>query len=471
MAARPSPAMSKIVVDTLIHARWVLPIRPDPELVLSHHSLAVRAGEILAILPTTSAVETYSATKTITRPHHVVMPGFVNAHTHTGLTLLRGAGDDSPTFQWLRDRVWPIEGAFAARPGFCYDGAMLSAAEMTRSGTTAFADMYFDVDACARATVTAGLRAVLGMPAIKFPSAFAADIAGYLRLGEAARDKHGHQSRLSFAYAPHAPYTVPDAAWQDIVARAKTAGVRVMTHLHEMEDEVVASSNLDRSNGACHLSDNAARPLANLDTLGVLSDQLLAAHMVHLTDEEIQLCSDRGVHVVHCPSANGKLGSGFCPVKKLLDAGVNVALGTDSVCSNNSLNMFSEMKLAALVAKNCNRDPTVLPAKQALEMATINGARALGLDAAVGSLEVGKRADLITVELGTHSGNSPVYSVHSALVYAAGRTDVTDVLVDGDALMEDKKLLKIDEADVCAKAQKWGDAIEKEFPLNAPSSK
>lgn len=463
--------MSKIAVDTLIHARWVLPIRPDPELVLSHHSLAVRAGEIIGILPTPAAVATYSAAKTLSRPHHVIMPGIINAHTHTGLTLLRGAADDSPTDEWLRGRVWPIEGAFAARPGFCYDGAMLSAAEMTRSGTTTFADMYFDADACARATVTSGLRAVIGMSAIGFPSAFATDIPAYLRLGEAVRDKHARESRLTFAYAPHAPYTVPDAAWKDIVVRMEAAGVRMLTHLHETKDEVMSSSILDRDNGACHMSDNAARPLANLDALGVLSDKLLAAHMVHLTDDEVQLCRDRGVHVAHCPSANAKLGSGFCPVKKLFDAGVNVALGTDSVCSNNSLNMFSEMKLAALVAKNCHRDPTVLPAKQALEMATINGARALGLDAAVGSLEVGKRADLIVVELGTHSGNSPVYSVHSALVYAAGKSDVSDVVVDGDILMENKNMLKIDEAEVCAKAQKWGDAIAKEFPLPTSPSK
>ncbi len=317
-------SLSPILVDTLIHARWILPVRPRVESVLAHHSLAIRNGKIIAILPTVAAVETYTASTTLFRPRHVLLPGLINAHTHSGMTLMRGAADDTALHEWLRGRVWPIEAAFAPRPGFCFDGALLSAAEMTRGGTTAFADMYWDADACARATLTAGLRGVIGMVAIAFPSNFGTDVDDYLRKAEVVRDKYAAEPLLRFAYAPHAPYTVPDAAWKDILARSRESGAQIHAHVHETKEEVVASEILDRGCGACHMSDNAARPLANLDELGLLNENFIAAHMVHLTDREIALCAERGVHVAHCPSSNAKLASGFCLVKKLLAAGVTL---------------------------------------------------------------------------------------------------------------------------------------------------
>ncbi len=463
---------SKIAVDLLIHARWVLPIRPNPKTVLSQHSLAVNMGKIVDILPTSSALDKYTATSELHRPKHALLPGLINTHAHSGMTLMRGCADDDTLHDWLHGRVWPIEGEFLGQEGFCHDGALLTAAEMTRGGTTTFNDMYWDIDAAAHAVSKAGMRAVLGMVLIGFPSAYATTTEEYLARGEASMKLFSNNDRLTFAYCPHAPYTVPDSAWEEVARRAQSKNILIHTHIHETAAEVTASHVLDRSSEACHRSDQQMRPLHNLDRLGVFNSPVIAAHMAHTNEADISILSKRNVAIAHCPTSNAKLAVGWCDTRALLDAGVTVGLGTDSACSNNSLDMFSEMKLAALLAKNRTGDATVLDAATALEMATINGAKALGLESRVGSIQCGKQADIITVELGTHAGNSPVFCVQSALVYAAVRSDVCDVFVDGDCLMKDKQLLKLDEEEVCRRAQEWADRIEKKFPLgNAAASK
>lgn len=459
-----------IAVDLLIHARWVVPIRPVAKTVLSRHSLAVRDGKILDVLPTEHALSKYTAASTISRPRHAVMPGLINAHTHTGMNLMRGCADDSTLHDWLRGRVWPIEAEFLTQEGFCYDGALLATAEMTRGGTTTFNDMYWDPDAAARATLEAGMRATLGIVLIGFPSKYGTTTEQYLERGEKTRKKYAKHPTLDFAYCPHAPYTVPDDAWKEVVKRALDTDALVHTHIHETAEEVHSSEVLDKTHEACHLSDNAARPLANLESLGLLKTKMVSAHMCHTNANDIKMLSDNSdtVSIAHCPTSNAKLAVGFCDTLGLQKNSINVSLGTDSACSNNNLDMFSEMKLATLFAKNLSGDASVLPAETALEMATINGAKSLHKEAEIGSLEVGKCADFITVEMGTHVGNSPVFCVLSALVYAAARTDVVDVYVDGKCLMHEKKLLRFDEESLVKKAQEWADKIEAKFPSGKP---
>lgn len=450
-------------VDTLIVAGWVLPVAPDENQVLRDHAIAITSGKIIDILPASDARSKYTAAMQLDRPESVVMPGLINAHTHTGMTLMRGLADDMPLLQWLHEVIWPVEAVFASKEEFCYDGVLLSVAEMVRGGVTCFADMYWSPDAAARAAIEIGVRAIIGMTLIAFPSAYASEVDEYIDKGHQVMERYRGEERLTFAYSPHAPYTVPTSAWEKLKDLSEEKGLRVHTHLHETEEECTASLALDRNNPACHMSDSKCHPLENFARIGLLSDRLVAAHMVHLTDDEITLCADMGVHVAHCPSSNSKLASGFCPVHKLLSAGVNVAIGTDSACSNNSLCMFNEMKLTALNAKNLAGDASAVPASTVLKMATINGAKAFGIDGITGSLEVGKSADLICIDVETHAGNSPMFHPHSAIVYAASRDDVNDVMVDGKLLLRCKKYCTLDLVDILRRMKHWRREIEQRF--------
>lgn len=456
--------MGKQVVDSVLVARYLLPMAPDETVVLENHAVVMDAGLILGVLPVDEADEMYEPRERIERLDHVVLPGLINAHTHTGMTLMRGRGDDQPLLEWLHETVWPIETAFASSPEFSEDGALLSVAEMLRGGITSFSDMYWFPEAAAKVALKSGMRAVIGMIIIGFPSAYATTPDDYIEKGHAVRDKYAHEPTLHFTYAPHAPYTVPDEVWEKLQMLSSTTGAQIHTHLHETKEECVASLSLQRDDPACHMSDHCIHPIANFDRMGLLTPNLVAAHMIHLTDDEIALCAARGVHVAHCASSNAKLASGFCPVHKLLAAGVNVALGTDSAASNNSLNMFGEMRMAALVAKNMAGDARVVPASTALKMATINAARALGISDVTGSLEIGKAADCIAVEVETHAGNTPLFNVHSALVYAGNREDVTDVFVNGEILVREKKLVKISQEDVLKRTAFWKAKIKELFP-------
>lgn len=453
-------------VDVIIDAGWVIPVAPDEKTFLRNTSLVIRDTDIIDVLPTNVVHEKYTAETRLSRPNCVAMPGLVNAHTHSGMTLMRGRGDDQRLLDWLRKTIWPIEGEFAAKPEFCHDGCLLGIAEMLRGGVTTFADMYLYPATAAKAVVETGIRAVLGMVGIAFPTGYATTADDYIKNGHAARSQYLGESRITWVYAPHAPYSVPTSMWHRLDSLAKQENCRIHTHLHETRDECIASVNLDRSNPACHMSEHACTPLEDLDRIGLVNDRLVAAHMVHLTDAEIEKCAMRRVNVVNCPTSNAKLASGFCRVDKLLKAGVNVALGTDSACSNNSLDLRAEMKLTALSAKNLSGDAAFLPATTAIKMATMNGAKAFGLEEAIGSLEIGKRADIICIDVNTHAGNTPMFNPHSAVVYASAREDVRDVLVDGKFLLCDGEYKTINMKHVLDRATYWRKQIDEKFPMD-----
>lgn len=380
---------------------------------------------------------------------------------------------------WLRETVWPIEGAFASKPEFCRDGTLLACAEMIRGGITTFADMYLFPETTAPAVMNqVGMRAVLGLISFVFPTAYAStpeeyharaervlNEFGYVADDPGGNDRIKHDSLVTFAFAPHAPYTVKSTDWERVRDMAKRYNVRIHTHMHETRNEVEASKALNRSDPACHLSERPCSPMEDLYDRNVITDRFVAAHMVHLSDNDFKLCVNSNMHVVHCPTSNSKLGSGFCGAHKLVAAGVNIALGTDSACSNNSLDIRAEMKLAALNAKNLTNDATVFAAHEVLKMGTINGARAFGLDDITGSLEKGKKADLCTFDVESTAGNSPMFDPMAAIVYAAERDDVRDVMVNGRFLLRDKKFLTLDLDDVMKRMKYWKGEIMNKFPM------
>lgn len=414
-SARRRPDRTVLTVDSLIECRWLAPVRPAP--LLSDHALAIDGERIVAVLPVAQARRRFEARERTVLDRHLVTPGLVNAHTHASMTLLRGVGDDLPLQRWLRERIWPLEQALVDED-FVYDGARLAALEMLRAGVTTCSDMYFHPHACARGLRSVGMRAVLGIIAIEMATRYAADADDYLRQGLAARDALRDDPLVSFTVAPHAPYTVSDATLRRCALLAEELDLPLHIHVHETDGEIAES-----------LRAHGLRPLARLDRLGLATERLIAVHAVHLSAAEIDLLAARGASVVHCPVSNLKLASGIAPAAALAAAGVNLALGTDGAASNNRLDILDEMRLAALLAKG-GGDAAVLPAAQVLEYATLNGARALGLERRIGSIEVGKDADLVAFDLGA-AETMPVYDPVSHLVYACGRENVSDVWVGG----------------------------------------
>ncbi len=434
--------------DLLIHARWVIPVEPERQ-VLPHHAVAVRDGRIAAVLPSDQARREISAGEVVELPGHALIPGLVNAHTHAAMNLFRGLADDLPLMIWLQNHIWPAEQRWVG-PAFVAAGTRLALAEMIRSGTTCFNDMYFHPDVTAEAALAAGMRAVVGMILIDFPSSWAGDAGEYLDRGLALHDRYRHEPLVKMIFAPHAPYTVSDAPLQKVRTLAEELALPIHMHVHETAAEV---AEFEQHRGE--------RPLAHLDALGLLGPNLVAVHMTQLDDAEIERLAATGVKVVHCPQSNLKLASGFCPVARLLAAGMTVALGTDGAASNNDLDMLDEMRTAALLAKGVAGDAAAVPAHQALAMATLHGARALGLEEEIGSLVPGKWADLAAVNLETVE-TTPLYDPVSHLVYAAGRDQVTHLWVAGKALMTERRLLTLDETAIRNEACKWADRVHNE---------
>jgi 5-methylthioadenosine/S-adenosylhomocysteine deaminase len=358
------------------------------------------------------------------------------------MSLMRGLADDLPLMDWLNHHIWPTEQKWVSAD-FVHDGSFLACAEMIRSGTTCVNDMYFFPEETVRAVETAGMRASVGLIVIDFPSAYALDADEYLSKGIELHDQLHNNTLITTAFAPHAPYTVSDTALTRIATYAEELDIPIHIHLHEIADEVNQA-----------VEQTGQRPIERLEKLGLLSPRLLAVHMTQLSDDEIEKCAEAGVHVIHCPESNLKLASGFCPVHDLQQAGTNLALGTDSAASNNDLDMLSEMRSAALLAKGVSGNASALPAEAALRMATINGAKALGLEKEIGSLETGKAADIIAVDL---SGveTQPVYNPVSQLVYSTDRSRVTDVWVAGKHLLKDRVLTTLDMDKILAKAKEW----------------
>jgi 5-methylthioadenosine/S-adenosylhomocysteine deaminase len=427
-------------VDLRIDARWTVPVEPAG--TLQDHALIVDDGRIVALVKIMDAERSYTAKAHVALPDHVLIPGLVNAHTHAAMTLLRGIADDVPLKVWLEEHIWPREGRFVA-PEFVHDGTLLAAAEMLRGGITCCNDMYFFPDAAARAYEEAGMRAMLGMPILDFPTPYAADADAYLARGLAARDAFKDAARLTFSLAPHAPYTVGDATWNTVVMYSRQLDVAIQTHVAETRAEV------DDARTATHET-----PLGRLDRLGATGPAFIAIHAVHLDGADIDRLATQGCHVVHCPGSNMKLASGIAPLAELLSRGINVALGTDGAASNNRLDLFEEMRLASLLAKVATGDAAAVPAPTALRMATLNGAIALGLDAQIGSLSIGKQADVTAVRIADVE-TLPMYDPLSHLVNAAGRERVSDVWIAGQRVVQDGRLTTIDVAAVTSRARAW----------------
>jgi 5-methylthioadenosine/S-adenosylhomocysteine deaminase len=431
--------------DLLIHAQWVLPVDAGDR-QLTDHAVAVRDGRILALLPSAEARRSIEADRVVELPGHCLIPGLVNAHTHAAMTLMRGMADDLPLMTWLHEHIWPAEKRWVD-PGFVGDGTRLALLEMLRGGVTCFNDMYFFPEVTAQAAADAGMRAVVGMIVVDFPTAYAEDAQTYIAKGLALHDRYRGHPLIRTAFAPHSPYAVADGPLERVRTLADELEVQVHIHLHETRDEVVAS-----------LRDHGERPLARLDRLGLVGPGLTAVHMTQLEEPEIERLAAAGAHVVHCPESNLKLASGFCPAVRLLAAGVNVALGTDGAASNNDLNLLGEMRSAALLGKGVAGSASALPAAQALCMATINGARALGLEDEIGSIEPGKSADLAALDL-RDPHTQPLYHPVSQLVYSAGRHQVRQVWVQGRQLIRDGVPTSLDPPTVIAAAQAWAERL------------
>ena len=435
MNARPESC------ELLIEAGWVVPVEPHG-VVLERHAVAVHQGAIVAVLPVDEARERFAPREVVSRPGSVLIPGLVNAHTHNPMTLMRGVADDLALHAWLQHHIWPVEAAVIG-PEFVADGVALAIAEMLRGGTTCCNENYFFPDVQAATYKRHGFRARVGLPVIDFPTAWAKTDDEYFDRAGEVHDQWRGDPLVSTAFAPHAPYTVSDASFGRIRMLADQLDIPVHCHVHETAHEVAESQER-----------HGQRPLARLDRLGLVNDRLIAVHMTVLDDAEIALCAQRGVSVVHCPESNLKLASGFCPVARLQAAGVNLAIGTDGAASNNDLDMFGELRTAALLAKAVASDPTALDAASALRAATLGSARAMGLEAQVGSLEVGKQADLACIDLDPIE-TQPLFNVLSQLAYATGRHQVSDVWIAGRAKLRDRVLVDMDLDALAANARQW----------------
>jgi len=432
-------------IDLLIDARWVVTVNNNND-VLEQHSVAIDKGRIIEILPSSVASDRY-----IAKTHHqlgdkALMPGLINCHTHAAMSLFKGFADDLPLMDWLENHIWPAESKWVDEK-FVHDGTELAMAEMLRSGTTCFTDMYFFPDVIAKAVNQSGMRAAVGMIVLDFPTVWAQNADEYIEKGLRLRDEYREHSRIKTIFAPHAPYTVSEAALSQVRMLSDEMDLPVTMHIHETQSEV------DQA-----ISQKQKRPLQSLNELGLVSPNLIAVHMTALNDDDIALLAENAANIVHCPESNLKLASGFCPLGRLLNANINVCLGTDGSASNNDLDMFGEMKTAALLAKAVAADASCANANDMLRMATINGAKALGMSDEIGSLEVGKAADMIAIDF---SGleSQPVYNPVSHLVFNTGRNQVSDVWVKGRHLLKARSLTRLDEDEIISKTRAWNDKI------------
>ncbi|HRH80397.1 MAG TPA: TRZ/ATZ family hydrolase [Thiobacillaceae bacterium] len=437
------------VCDLRLDPEWIIPVEPAGT-VLRRHSLLVRGGRITALLPRDEA-DAWTAGEHVGLPGHALIPGLVNLHTHAAMSLLRGYADDLPLMEWLQKHIWPAEGRWMS-PEFVRDGSRLACLEMLRGGVTCFNDMYFFPEATLEAAVEARIRVAAGLIVIDFPTAYAADPDGYLQKGIQLRDAWKQEPLASFCLAPHAPYSTGDRTLEKVVTYAAQLDLPIHMHVHETRDEIAQG-----------MASHQLRPLARLRNLGLLGPNFIAVHAVHLSAGETDLLAEHGCHVAHCPSSNLKLASGLAPVADLLGKGINVGIGTDSAASNNRLDLWEEMRLTALLAKGVADDPAAVPAHAALEMATLGGARALGLDGELGSLVPGKQADLVAVDL-SGPETQPCYDPISQLVYSADRRTVRHVWVAGEAVVADGVCVTLESAEVLHRARAWRDRISPPHP-------
>jgi 5-methylthioadenosine/S-adenosylhomocysteine deaminase len=433
-------------VDTLVTARWVVPVEPAGS-VLEDHAIAIRGGRIVAVLPAAEARTRFDAAEILERPDHVLLPGLVNAHTHAAMVLLRGRAENLPLGRWLRSTVWPLERRWVD-PEYVRDGTTLAIAEMLRAGITCFADMHLWPDVVAQTAAAAHIRASVGLVVTEAATRWAGTADEYIDRGMHLRDEYKGDPLISTHFAPHAPYSASDATLARVRRLADELDLPVAMHLHETAHEVEQS-----------LQAHGRRPLARLAALGLASPQLVAIHMTQVNAEDMDTLAESGASVVHCPESNLKLGSGVCPVARLLGRGVRVALGTDGAASNNDLDLLAEARIAGLLSSGIAATPGDLVAADLLRMATLEGARTLGLGEITGSLEPGKWADLCCINLRA-ARSWPVHDPVTAVIYAASAQQVTDTWVAGRQLLADGHLRYIDESAVLERAERWRERLD-----------
>ena len=410
----------------LIEPEWIAPVAPVAA-VLTEHSVAVKDDLIVAVLPRQHAHARFPDATRMPLPRQLLVPGLVNAHTHVAMSLLRGIGDDLPLHTWLRQCIWPLEGRLMSAE-FVHDGSLLGCAEMLLSGITCINDMYFFPEQTASAASSLGMRSSVGIIVIDFASAYGSGPDEYLRKGLELRDRLREDPLTSFCLAPHAPYTLADRSFERIARLTGELGLPVHCHVHETVQEIDES-----------LTQHGERPLARLARLGIVGPELIAVHAVHLEEQELELLARNGASIVHCPHSNLKLASGIAPTVRMLEHGINVALGTDGSASNNRLDLLGEARTAALLAKGTSGHADAWPATAILEAMTLGGARALGLGDRIGSIEPGKQADLVSFEL-DGPALSPVYDPISQFIYAAGRENLRESWIAGDHVVHEQQL-------------------------------
>jgi len=432
------------VVQVLLPS-WVVPVVPEGR-VLEDHAVVVESDRIAAVIPVDEVEARFPDAERIELPGRVLIPGLVNMHTHSAMALLRGLADDLPLMRWLHENIWPAEKIIMG-PDYVRAGTRLAMAEMLRAGTTCFNDNYFFPDVTAEAAVSAGMRSVIGMPVIGFPTPWAETEDEYFRRGLEVQRRFADEPMAGISFVPHAPYSVGDDAFRRIARLAEELDIVVHLHLLEAPGEIESSREA-----------HGLHPLDRLESLGLLGPRLLAVHMTQITDADIPRLARAGVHVVHCPDSNMKLASGICPVASLDAAGMNVCIGTDGAASNNDLSLLAEMRQTALLAKVSSGDPEAIPAARALSMATINGARALGMEDEIGSIQVGKQADLAAIRLDGIE-TQPIYDVISQIVYAVPDSQVTDVWIAGRRILDARELTTLDAAEVLESCREWQQRI------------
>ncbi len=428
-------------IDTLILAKWVISVNANHD-VLNDHAVAITDGRIVDILPNDQALSRYEPLTSFSLTEHAIIPGLINMHGHAAMTLFRGMADDLPLMTWLNDHIWPAEAKFVS-PEFVADGTRLAVAEMIRCGTTTFSDNFFFPEEAAKVVKSSGMRAQICFPVIDFPTPWAKTADEHLEKGMALRAQYTDDEQIQIILGPHAPYTVSDEPMVKMVALAKEHGMLIQMHVHETEGEVTES-----------IEKYQKRPIKRLFDLGLLGPHMQCVHMTALNDEDMALIAQTGTHVMHCPESNLKLASGFCPIHQLQELGINVALGTDGAASNNDLDMIGEMRTAAILAKAVSNNAEALPAHKALEMATMNGARAMHMQDQIGSLEIGKRADIAAIYMGDIE-SAPIFDPVSHLVYATTRDQVSDVWVNGKGLMHARELMTLSKTDILNNAKAW----------------
>ena len=431
-------------LDLLLLPTWLVPVEPAG-VVLKNHAVGIRDGRI-AFIGTRHDALKFTALQTRELPDVLLSPGLINAHGHAAMTLFRGMADDLPLMTWLEQHIWPAEAKWVDE-AFVRDGTDLAIAEQLKGGITCFSDMYFFPKIASERVHNSGIRAQIAIPILDFPIPGASSADESLRQAVQLFGDLKYHPRIKIAFGPHAPYTVGDDNLEKIRVIADELDAAIHMHVHETAFEVQQA-----------LEHNSERPVARLARLGLLGPRFQAVHMTQISDDDLAMLVESNSSVVHCPESNLKLASGFCPVERLWQAGVNVAIGTDGAASNNDLDLLGETRTAALLAKAVAGSATALDAHRALRMATLNGARALGLESEVGSIEVGKAADLVAFDL-SGLAQQPVYDPVSQLIYASSRECVKHVWVAGKHLLDDRRLTRLDEQQLCATAKTWGERI------------